>query len=124
MKNIFKERIKLYTSFIKENKIAPISIPRYMKKIEEAKEILRLLKEDKMTLSKFNKLDDDNKWDIYLSHILKNVTWYCKSCGIDQDKPRRVIDGQLICNNCGNELTHRTGGGQHDPFYWDFEEKI
>lgn len=71
-----------------------------------------------LTPSQFDKLPDREKWD--MSKTMKNVMWTCGSCHCDQGlKPERTFE-QLVCSECDSELTHRTGGGQSDPFHYSF----
>ena len=57
--------------------------------------------------------------------MLQNVTWICKSCGLEQDNetPHRQFMGEEYCSECDQLLTKRTGGGQSDPFNWTFKIK-
>lgn len=118
--NKFQERIDLYESFIKEKKISPLSVPAYQKEIKTIKKIMELLENDKMTPRIFNKLNNRYKWDV--SKELKGVQWVCGNCGVDQ-VPERTLFDSICCSNCDEELTHRTGGGQGDPFYYTFKKK-
>jgi len=120
--NKFQKRIDLYKSFIKEKKISPLSVPAYEKEIKLLKKIIKLLSEDKMTPRIFDKLNHRYKWDV--SKELKNVQWLCDTCGADQGTkpPERTLE-LVCCSYCDQELTHRTGGGQSDPFYYTFKKK-
>lgn len=123
-KNKFKERIKLYQSFIKEKKIGPTSVPYYQKEIDLCKKIIKLLKEKKMTPGVFDKLNDRYKHDV--SGELKNVMWCCESCGSEIGKKLPIspfFEGDAIeCSYCGHELTRRTPGGQGNPFGYSFKK--
>lgn len=120
----YEDRIKLYEGFIKYERVGPMSIPFYKDKIREAKRILKLLKEDKLTPKNFDELSHNDKWDIFWSGYLKNVKWFCKNCGCDQDTPHSVMDGEVLCSLCEHQLTKRTGGGQNNPFGWTFKYSL
>jgi phage FluMu protein Com len=80
----------------------------------------------------FNKLCSRKKWDIW-EYIL-NVKWVCNKCNKayatdgdsdywDGKKPFRAGMNTVRCGYCGNVLTHRTNGGQSNPFEWTFVNK-
>jgi DNA replicative helicase MCM subunit Mcm2 (Cdc46/Mcm family) len=72
-----------------------------------------------MKISEFNSLSDRKKWENYRK--LKNVEFACKSCGeiVENGVTSAFFPGSSIhCGNCDEELTHRTRGGQSDPFNW------
>jgi len=81
----------------------------------------------------FDALSSRTKWDIW-EKILK-VEWVCGKCGRAYetkgegdywDGKRESIKrtmGVIECGFCGNVLTHRTNGGQSDPFDWSFINK-
>ena len=77
----------------------------------------------------FDKLNSRKKWDIW-EKILK-VKWVCNRCHKayvtdgsmdywDGKKPFRAGMDTVECGQCGNVLTHRTNGGQSNPFEWTF----
>ena len=37
------------------------------------------------------------------------------------ERPYRVMMGEICCSNCDHILTSRTGGGMGDPFGWKFK---
>lgn len=74
----------------------------------------------------FDVLSSREKWDIYkVLSKMKSITWHCPSCGSEQtintSEPFHGCGWE--CGECGCELTHRTGGGQNDPFNWTFKIK-
>jgi len=80
----------------------------------------------------FDKLSSRKKWDIW-EHIAK-VDWVCNRCHKahktdgtmdywDGEKPFRAGMNTVQCGCCGNVLTHRTNGGQSNPFEWTFINK-
>lgn len=96
----------------------PIYTAMCKKYVDKYTKILYQLNNNLMTPDEFNKLNSSDKWD--LVSILKNVKWYCGHCGHKQDIPKRTF-GERYCSYCDEVLTHRTGGGQGDPFNWVFE---
>lgn len=121
MKNVIEKRIILYTNFIKDGKVSPLS--GYSRDIVKLKEILTLLNNNKMTPEIFDKFDSRNKWDI--AGLLKNVEWCCNKCGLEQgnETPKSMFMGERCCSNCDNLLTERTNGGQSNPFNYTFKNK-
>lgn len=117
----FTDRIKLYTSFIKEGKV-PMNNDFYAKQIVKCKEVLKLLKDGKMTPGKFAKLDSRYRWDV--AKELEGVKWLCEECKSDQgtEKPESMFMGERYCSECENLLTCRTNGGQSDPFNYTFKK--
>lgn len=80
----------------------------------------------------FDKLSSRKKWDIWEKML--NVEWVCNKCHIahktdgsmncwDGKKPVSAGMDIIECGYCGNVLTHRTNGGQNNPFEWTFEKK-
>ncbi len=67
----------------------------------------------------FNKLNDRYKWEIY---EYLQVNWHCPHCkSLDGPQRCQPFPGLVMeCEDCGYELTRRTGGGQGDPFNWVF----
>lgn len=118
---IFQEKIDLYESFIEKRKISPLSIPIYKKNINQFKKILKRFKEKKITPIFFKTLDSRLKWDV--SKVLKGVEWLCENCKSSQGKqpPKRTWN-EVCCTECDHTLTHRTGGGQSDPFNYTFKK--
>lgn len=113
----YNDRIKMYKEIISKRKFPQDSY--YQTRLEEAKRILSLIKKDKITPEIFDLFSDHDKWDVY-NFLIGRVDWFCGYCKCSQDTPRRMVDGELICSNCENTLTYRTGGGQSDPFNWKF----
>ena len=77
-----------------------------------------------MIKSKFLRLSNRKRWEI--AKKLKGVRWYCEHCGTlvdDGVMPKQMFMGERCCGNCDGTLTHRTGGGQNDPFFY-FPRKI
>lgn len=117
-KKKYKERIKIYKGFIKDVKISSC-IKLYERKLKEAENILDIIENHKLTPELFDKLDCNDKWDL-LDWLTTKVDWYCGHCGCEQDEPYGTFDS-IECCECNGELTHRTGGGQHNPFEWTFK---
>lgn len=71
----------------------------------------------------FNKLSDKEKWDQWRT---VRGTWYCPKCWeIVSDGPQRPPPfhrATVHCGTCSHTLSRRTGGGQNDPFHWQFVE--
>lgn len=124
--NPFKKKIKLYKSFIKENKIGTSSFPFYKQKIKDAEKILKMFSEGKMTPKKFDKLTDSDKWEIVWGNLLKGVMWCCNNCGLEQGKEKPhspFFEGDSIhCSDCDNMLSNRTGGGQSNVFNYTYKK--
>lgn len=120
--NYFEKNIKLYQKLLvrKDYKENIWMQKRFKNQILYNQRIVNLLKNNRMSLSKFNKLYDSDKWE--LVKILKNVTWLCKNCTIFQI-PERMPEGERYCSNCDSLLTRRTGGGMGDPFNYIFKTK-
>ena len=119
--DILKERIALYEGFIKNKKVPPTGY--YLDAVTKMKNLLVVLKDNKMTPEMFEKLNTRDKWDV--SKYLKNVTWLCNKCKSDQGEkaPESLFMGERECNTCYNTLTYRTNGGQSDPFNYTFKAK-
>ncbi len=65
----------------------------------------------------FNKLSPNEKWDQWKK---QKGYFVCPDCG-SRCKPERCspFPGTTMhCEDCGYELSRRTGGGQHNPFGW------
>lgn len=83
-----------------------------------------LAKEDGMDLpffspTDFNKLKAQDKWTNYKRPGYKFVCPMCK----ERTYPKRAVPfsgAEVECSNmdCEYVLTHRTNGGQNDPFEW------
>jgi hypothetical protein len=116
----FIERIELYNSFIIEKKISVSSIPYYQRLIYENHKINKLLENNLMTPKLFSSYNDNYKWDISL--YLTNIIWCCKFCFYEfsSKRPERTWD-IVECPYCDKVLTHRTGGGQSDPFNYTYK---
>lgn len=80
----------------------------------------------------FDRMGNREKWDIW-DKILK-VKWVCNRCHKAHEtndnnywSGKREDIGHTMdvieCGWCGNTLTHRTNGGQSDPFNWTFKNK-
>ncbi len=123
-KNLLKEKIKIYTGFIKDGRVPADGY--YKKDLDSAKKLLKIIEDGKLTPKKFNKLSIRDKWDIADSKLLKNIEWCCNRCGLEQGKtPPRApfFEGDsIVCSNCDNELTRRTNGGQSNPFNMTFKK--
>jgi transposase-like protein len=68
-------------------------------------------------VAEFNKLPDRDKWDTWKK---QKGTFHCPRCEA-RSKPERCSPfpgNTRYCGDCSHELTHRTGGGQNDPFRW------
>lgn len=120
MANKLKERIRLYTRFIKEGKVPPTGL--YKRDLERTKKLLADIETGKLTSNKFNKLSTHDKWDIYWSKLIKNITWRCINCAAEQAVDSSFM-GEICCSNCDAQLTYRTNGGQNNPFNWTFKKK-
>jgi len=72
-----------------------------------------------MTPQEFDKLEPNKKWK---NHKDQEGPWFCRFCSEqDGNTPHRSspFHGcEIVCGNCDQVLTARTGGGQHDPFNW------
>lgn len=114
---IFRNRINIYSNFIKENKVSDIVY--YTKMIYENIKIIKLLENNLMTPELFSKFNNNYKWDI--SKYLINVIWCCDNClyKFSSERPSRTW-GVENCPNCDKALSYRTGGGQNDPFNYTF----
>lgn len=127
VKNRFKETIRLFSSLMKKEQ-RPYLQQSYQRHIDDAEKILKLIKEDKMNPSEFDKLPARDKWDIANSKLLKNVIWACNKCGLEQGKEpphANIFAGDSVhCGKCNNMLTMRTGGGQNNPFNMTFKDKF
>lgn len=123
-KNKLREKIILYTRFIKEGKVPADGY--YKTDLDNTKKLLAIIKAGKLTPAKFDKLNDRDKWDIADSKLLKNIEWCCNRCGLGQGKtPPRApfFEGDAtVCGQCDNELTCRTPGGQCNPFEMTFKK--
>lgn len=80
----------------------------------------------------FDKLGSRSKWNLWEKLI--DVKWVCNSChkAYETDGKMDYWDGKkpldagmhtVECGWCGNVLTHRTNGGQSNPFEWTFINK-
>jgi len=71
-------------------------------------------------LDEWLSLSNREKWVIF--EKMGDIKWSCGFCKKpDGAKPRRAspFEGcSICCGHCEEELTHRTGGGQSDPFDW------
>lgn len=81
----------------------------------------------------FDAMSSRAKWDSWEGFV--DVKWVCGSCHQadetdasfnnwdgKRESIKRTMDS-IECPYCGNMLTHRTNGGQSDPFNWTFENK-
>ena len=77
----------------------------------------------KPTTGTFNTLRNREKWDTWKDQSGK---WKCPGCKAElTDGPHRAspfTGCSIHCEACDYELSHRTGGGQNDPFEWILEE--
>ena len=76
-----------------------------------------------MRAEKFDKFDNDKKWEAIWNKEIKDVLWCCDDCGeiIDNEKtPTSMATGIKRCGNCDSLLTKRTGGGQNMPCNYTF----
>lgn len=76
-----------------------------------------------MTAEEFQKLTNNQKWDVIWNNKITDVIWCCASCGKIVDsgtKPLSLIAGGRYCGNCDSLLTKRTGGGQNMPCNYTF----
>jgi len=75
------------------------------------------------TCPHFNDYPAHEKWSGWKEQ--KGV-WRCPNClSILEDGPKAAcpFDGSSVrCGICMRELTHRTAGGQSDPFRWILDE--
>jgi len=123
MKNKLKARIKLYKSFIKDGKVH-WDEKYYKNVIKENERVLSLIKNNRLSPNKFNKLTNNLKWDVY--PLLKHVHWVCRFCGNITngiEHPAPFSGSTVNCGNCGEDLTERHNGGQNQPFNWTFKRK-
>jgi len=81
----------------------------------------------------FDKLGSRSKWKLFDEGFV-DVKWVCNACHKahktdgtmdywDGKEPYRGGMNTVQCGMCGNVLTHRTNGGQSNPFNWTFENK-
>lgn len=75
----------------------------------------------------FNAMPDRTKWNVVPK--VKDVNWVCNRCNHshpeipDGETPKMAGMDTLECPWCDNILTHRTNGGQNNPFNWTFVNK-
>lgn len=112
----FREKIQLYNKFIKEYRVDK---EYYERLIKEAERIINLVETGNLTPEIFNTLNSRDKWDLYC-YLKGKCDWYCSYCGRESDDPEGTF-GYVECEFCNEILTHRTGGGQSDPFNWTFK---
>jgi len=107
-----KKSIELYKSFINDNKVNERQFPYYQKLIDTKQNIIHLLETNALTPEIFEKFDSVDKWDI--SYVLEDVEWLCKKCKtkIPYNITERAYMGNICCEFCDNELTHRTVVGK------------
>lgn len=73
----------------------------------------------------FNSMLHRTKWKLWKK--VMDVKWVCNQC--HTDNPEFIVEVQsagfdsIECPWCGNVLTHRTNGGQNNPFNWTFVNK-
>ena len=70
----------------------------------------------------FEKLSSRERWRA--AEKMAGVLWVCENCKhvIGETPPSAgIFEGAWVeCENCGNELTRRTPGGQSNPFNMTF----
>ena len=110
-------------------------IDKYLLSVEEWKKSTThaVCKSGIITPLDFDNMSSREKWDIWES--IKGVKWVCNNCNLayPTDASGDYWDGKresigrtfdvIECGWCGNVLTHRTNGGQSDPFEWTFEKR-
>jgi len=74
-----------------------------------------------ISLSIFQGFSDREKWGIYKN--MTNIDWRCPDCGNIMEKPHSPGMDTIQCKHCWYVLSHRTNGGQNNPFNWVFTRK-
>ena len=72
-----------------------------------------------ISLAEFQGLTHRKRWEIF--PFMRKIEWTCPNCGNVVPEPSSTLD-IIDCEKCGAILTHRTTGGQNNPFYWQFRK--
>ena len=107
-----EERVVLYQGFINDKKV---SLESYAPLIENTKVLIEIAKSGVITKDQFKLLQSRDRWDIY--RCFSKSKWYCERCG-NESKVQSPFIGSIHCGDCDYELSHRTNGGQSNPFRW------